>query len=271
MRSKRSAETSRYGSISGRQPLALPAPPSEPNAFSPEPCPEVHRAALRHRWDQLAFVHWRCEPAAGRRLLPEGLAPELVDGSAWVGIVPFHLSIAPVGLPELPWISHFPEMNVRTYARTRDGRSGVWFVTLDAARLGVVVGARATYRINYRWAKMRFARVGDYVLYQNRRRSRRGGKASCKLALEIGPPRSFSEATDLDHFLTTRWRFFCPLRRGLAEGFVQHDPWPLHEARLLHYEGDLLQSAGLSPSDADPVCHYSEGVAVRMGLPSVLR
>ena len=234
---------------------------------APEPSPIVHRAALRHRWDEIAFVHWRCEPGAVQRLLPPGLEPDLFEGSAWIGIVPFHASIAPVGFPEVPWISHFPEMNVRTYVRTADGRSGVWFVTLDAARLTAVAIARATYGVNYRWAKMRFARLGDYVLYESRRRSRKSRRPWCRLALEIGEAQTPSQASALDHFLTTRWRFFCSPRGRLAEGFVQHDPWPLHAARLLHLEGDLLRSTGITPSDPDPVCHYSEGVPVRMGWP----
>jgi hypothetical protein len=45
-------------------------------------------------------------------------------------------------------VSNFCETNVRTYVRDRAGRSGIWFFSLDASRLGAVVTARATpYRL----------------------------------------------------------------------------------------------------------------------------
>ena len=89
-----------------------------------------------HWWDELTFIHWRYEPEQVQRLLPEGLEVETMDGSAWVGLVPFFLR---VGLPHVrpvPWLSQFAETNVRTYVRSADGRSGVWFFSLEAARAG---------------------------------------------------------------------------------------------------------------------------------------
>ena len=43
--------------------------------------------------------------------------------------------------PALPWISAFPELNVRTYIRVAD-RPGVYFFSLDAARWLAVAAAR---------------------------------------------------------------------------------------------------------------------------------
>lgn len=60
-----------------------------------------------------------------------------------------------VGLPRfpsVPWFSRFPETNVRTYVRAADGTTGLWFFSLDAARLGAVIVARARYRIPYFWS-----------------------------------------------------------------------------------------------------------------------
>ena len=82
-----------------------------------------------------------------------GLTVETMDGSAWVGLVPFFLRVGLPGVPSVPWLSRFAETNVRTYVRSRDGARGIWFFSLDAARLGAVVTARATYRIPYFWSK----------------------------------------------------------------------------------------------------------------------
>src|SRR5918912_739696 len=42
-------------------------------------------------------------------------------------------------VPAVPWLSRFPEINVRTYVRDGRGRRGIWFFSLDAARLAAVL------------------------------------------------------------------------------------------------------------------------------------
>ena len=95
----------------------------------------VQRAALLNRWEEVTFLHWRYEPEAVQRLLPPGLDVETCEGAAWVGLVLFRMRVGVVGLPPVSWLLAFPETNVRTYVRTRDGATGVWFFSLDAARL----------------------------------------------------------------------------------------------------------------------------------------
>jgi uncharacterized protein YqjF (DUF2071 family) len=110
-------------------------------------------------WRWLTFLHWRYEPGEIRRLLPKGLELDTFDGSAWVALTPFLLSgLRPPFVPALPWISHFPEMNVRTYVRGPAGEPGIWFFTLEADRLAAVVGARLGYGLPYRWADMHVKR-----------------------------------------------------------------------------------------------------------------
>ena len=108
-------------------------------------CPfTIDRPVMRQRWERLTFLHWPFQPADVQRLLPDGLETETYDGAAWVGLVPFYMRVATPGGHRVPWISNFCETNVRTYVRDRAGRSGIWFFSLDASRLGVVVTARVT-------------------------------------------------------------------------------------------------------------------------------
>ena len=93
---------------------------------------------MRQRWERLTFLHWPFEPGDVQRLLPDGLTAETLDGAAWVGLVPFFMRVATPGGRRVPWLSNFCETNVRTYVRDREGRSGIWFFSLDAARLGAV-------------------------------------------------------------------------------------------------------------------------------------
>jgi uncharacterized protein YqjF (DUF2071 family) len=44
-------------------------------------------------------------------------------------------------IPAVPWLSRFPEINVRIYVLDARGRSGIWFFSLDTARLAAVLAA----------------------------------------------------------------------------------------------------------------------------------
>src|ERR1700735_2512836 len=119
-------------------------------------CPfTVDKPVMRQRWQRLTFLHWAYDPDAVQRLLPAGLTVDTFGGVAWVGLVPFFMQVHTPGDRGVPWVSNFCETNVRTYARDRDGRAGIWFLSLDAARLGAVAVARASYQLPYFWSSMR--------------------------------------------------------------------------------------------------------------------
>src|SRR5438270_10035723 len=76
---------------------------------------------MTQRWNNLLFAHWPIDAAALHGLVPDALELDTFDGSAWVSITPFVLShLSPRGLPPLPWVSEFPELNVRTYVTVGD-------------------------------------------------------------------------------------------------------------------------------------------------------
>ena len=111
---------------------------------------------MLQRWRWLTFMHWRYDAAIIQALLPELLTVDTFDGSAWVGLTPFVLAGLRLPFsPPVPWISRFPETNVRTYVRGPDGEPAVWFFTLEADRLLGVLAARALYGLPYRWSRMR--------------------------------------------------------------------------------------------------------------------
>jgi hypothetical protein len=86
------------------------------------------RPVMRQRWSQLLFLHWPVDPEWIRSRLPAGLHVDLFDNRGWMGVVPFAMErVHPVGLPPLPWISWFLELNVRTYVHDDAGRPGVCF------------------------------------------------------------------------------------------------------------------------------------------------
>jgi uncharacterized protein len=87
---------------------------------------------MTQTWHDLLFAHWSVDPSQLRSKVPAWLELDLFNGDAWIGIVPFHMTnVAPRGVPSLPWVSEFPELNVRTYVRVAD-RPGIYFFSLDA-------------------------------------------------------------------------------------------------------------------------------------------
>ena len=239
-------------------------------AISPV-CPTpVRRPVMLHGWRTLTFVHWRVDPAAVQRLLPAGLTVETFDGSAWVGLVPFEMKVTLPGVPILPWVGRFPETNVRTYVTGPDGASAVWFLSLDAGRLGAVLTGRGAYRLPYFWSHMRVDHVGSVVTYRCRRRWPQPAPVASDVAVEVGAPYGPDELGDLDHWLTARWRLYSHAGDTVRYAQADHPPWPLHRARLLHLDDALVGAAGL-PAEGEPLVHWSPGTTVRVSLPHRVR
>jgi uncharacterized protein YqjF (DUF2071 family) len=220
-----------------------------------------------HWWDELTFLHWRYSAAEVQALLPPGLEVETCDGSAWVGLVPFFLRVGLPGVRPVPWVSEFAETNVRTYVRSPDGESGIWFFSLDAARLGAVLVARATYRLPYFWSQMRLDHAGASIRYECRRRWPAPRNAHSRAYIEIGDPYAPEALSGLDHFLTARWALFGAPRSGIRHARASHAPWPLYHAEVVSLDDQLVRAAGLPTPSGRPLAHYSPSVEVRIGWP----
>lgn len=221
---------------------------------------------MYHRWTWITFLHWRYPAAVVQSLLPAALTAETSGGSAWIGLTPFLMAgIRPPALPALPWLSKFGEINVRTYVRDARGRSGIWFLSLDAARLPAVLAARAGYRLPYFWSDISVRVSGDRIGYRCRRRNP-GGNARLAAEVELGPPLAEDERDELAHFLTARYRLFTTIAGKLAAAEAEHGPWPLHRATVLSLEQDLISHAGLPAPAGEPLVHASPGVPVRIGM-----
>lgn len=206
-------------------------------------------------WRRLTFLHWPYQPAAVRPLLPSGLDLDTFDGLAYVGLIPFEIH-------NLRGIPHFPETNVRTYVVGPDGSRAVWFFSLDAGRLLAVIGARVGYHLPYFWAKMQVASQNGAVRYRSRRKWPPSSQRFTGIAIEPGGP---GELTELDHFLTARYRLYTAIRGRLGYAQIEHDPWPLRRATLLELNQNLIEAAGLPTPQGAPLVHYSAELDVKIG------
>ena len=152
-------------------------------------------------WTDIVFCHWRYDPADVQALLPRGVEVDTFDGSAWVGLIPFHMDgLGVPGWAPLPYVGSFPEVNVRTYVRAGD-RRGVWFMFLDIDRWLPALVARAGYRIPYCVGDVRHVRIGDAVMSTVDRSWPRADRATASMSVTVGDPVADD---DLSRFLTAR-------------------------------------------------------------------
>ncbi|MBC8141215.1 MAG: DUF2071 domain-containing protein, partial [Armatimonadetes bacterium] len=103
---------------------------------------------MRQDWLDLLFVHWTVDADAVQALLPPGLTVDTFNGAAYIGLVPFAMrNVRPVFCPAVPGLSHFLEINVRTYVHDERGAPGVWFFSLDAANPVAVARAPPLFQL----------------------------------------------------------------------------------------------------------------------------
>ncbi|MFF4648386.1 YqjF family protein [Streptomyces sp. NPDC001380] len=250
----------------------MTAPPRPPAPGAPPP-PEpvtalpprgLRRTLLTQWWRHLVFVHWPVEPRAVAPLLPPGTRPDVLDGVTYVGLVPFRMErLGFGGGPPVPLLGTFGEINVRLYSVDRRGRRGVVFRTLDCTRLLPVAVAQLVFRLPYRWASMRLETDGGEVAWTSRRI---GGGASARVRVAVGE--RIGRPGPLETFLTARWGLHTDWYGRTRYLPNRHPEWPLHRARLLECDEDLVAACGLPRPDGPPASVlYSPGVPVRFGPP----
>jgi uncharacterized protein len=214
---------------------------------------------MKQTWHDLLFAHWPLPPAMLRPLVPAQLALDLFDGHCWVGIVPFHMSgIRRRGVPPLPGLSRFPELNVRTYV-THESKPGVYFFSLDAANLLAVWAARKFYHLPYFHAEMKSEDRGGAIVYSSKRR---------KSAAEFrGSYRPIADVAlrnkgSLEHWLTERYCLYTTHRSAVYRGEIHHQPWPLQDAEAEFEINTVAAAAGISLPPTPPLLHFARRLDV---------
>ena len=229
-------------------------------AHRPWPMPEGPWV-MTQSWHDLLFAHWPVAVDRIRAMIPPGLELELYDRQAWLGVIPFHMTnVAPRGVPSLPWVSAFPEINVRTYVRVGD-RPGVYFFSLDAGNPLAVTAARALFHLPYYLAEIEVISDSGSVQYWSRR-SRADTAQSCSADFRaryraVGPVKT-AERGSLDYFLTERYCLYTVDGRfRLRRVDIHHPPWPLQHAEAEFEVNTMAAAAGFELPSITPTLHFA--------------
>jgi uncharacterized protein YqjF (DUF2071 family) len=221
------------------------------------------RPVKRQSWGKLLFMHWPVPPDALRRLIPAELMLDTFAGEAWLGVTPFTIYNARSRfLPPLPWISHFHELNVRTYVQ-HEGVAGVWFFSLDADSLVAVLGARMFFHLPYHSAAIRFESAVPTLDFRLRRKgAARQGQFQARWS--VGESLPTAEPGTLEHFLVERYCLYTVADGTLCRGQIRHEPWPLQQALLRDFDSDIFEADGLLPPSGEPLVHSAGPVHVNI-------
>jgi uncharacterized protein YqjF (DUF2071 family) len=217
--------------------------------------------AWRQSWLDLLFAHWPVEARVLQRFVPAPLRVQEFEGTSWIALVPFRMAgVMRRPLPDLPWISAFPELNVRLYVEHQD-KPGVWFLSLDATNPLAVWAARRFFHLPYYNARIQSRRSGDAIHYSARRR---GLEPRLEASYRPVSAPYESKPGTLEHWLTERYCLYAQAPDGtIWRNEVHHAPWPLQAAEATLSENTYFSPHGLSVAGLLAAVTKRENPAVR--------
>ncbi len=213
----------------------------------PQGCP-----VMRQRWAGLLFLHWPVDVSLIEKRLPPGLHVDTFNGQAWLGIVPFFMErVRPTGLPPLPWLSWFLELNIRTYVHDEAGNPGVWFFSLDCNQPIAVEIARRVFHLPYQHAAMQRTRSGNRIHYRCQRKSANAREAAYEYKLPTHTRPAVSGS--LEWFLVERYLLFSTNRKNeLFCGRVHHTPYQIAPGNCSLWSSEPFRWEGFPEPDCPP-------------------
>jgi len=228
---------------------------------------------MKQEWHDLLFAHWVVPAEVLRPLIPPALEIDTFGGQAWLGVVPFRMSgVRMRGVPAIPGLSRFPELNVRTYV-ARDGKPGVWFFSLDAVNAVAVWGARKLFHLPYFLAEMSCAENSGWTRYQSGRKDHRGLAASLRARYRAIGDVFQAAPGSIEHFLAERYCLYTADKKGhIIRCEIHHPPWPLQMAEAALQENTMAAAAGITINELKPkLLHFSRRQEVVVWAPRVLK
>lgn len=203
-------------------------------------------------WNDAIFLHWKVDAKDLVKWVPEELEVELYNGSAWVSVVAFSMAnIRLRNLPAFSPISDFHELNIRTYVR-HNGRSGVFFLSIEGAKLLSCKIARAMSRLPYKFSPMK--RVSGSFQARNKLM-----ESEFNLGFVKGEVMEDKEALDI--WLTEKYALFQDTKLGITEFEIHHVPWEIMNIDSIELDINYPSFQQYFSCPPDKI-HYSSGVQV---------
>lgn len=205
-------------------------------------------------WNQVLFLHWQVELEELQKFVPAGIEIDLFEGKPWVSLVPFTMeNIRPRYLPPFNPLSYFHEVNLRTYIKHTDGRTGVYFLSIEGSKLLACKLSKAISELPYRYSKMERTPT-SYISNNN--------VYGDRLSIDFSLGDSITQKTELDKWLTERYALFQNNEKGRVNAFeIHHAEWDMQQLHIYKLELSYPRFEKLIGRLPDLV-HYSPGIQV---------
>ena len=224
---------------------------------------------LKQSWNDLLFAHWPVARDRLRELVPSFLEIDTYDSEAWLAVTPFHLTdLSPRGVPALPWVSQFHEINVRTYV-VYEGIPGVYFFSLDANSAMAVGAASTLFHLPYFLAEIQVHNDRGLFCYESHR-----VRGAAEFRVEYAPsgPAFEPRRGTLEYWLTERYCLYTfDAAANAYRVEIHHRPWQLHPADARITINTMAEADGIRLPSVAPLVHFARRQDVLTWSPRVLR
>jgi len=224
------------------------------------------QSVMTQNWHHLLFLHWKVPVAELQALIPPELTVDTFDGTAYIGLVPFTVDHLRASFaPEVPGLSAFHEVNVRTYVHRSGADPGVWFFSLDASSGPAVMAARLLYKLAYFRSEIALtASKGALptVRFDAQRKDERSSSPAHAHLLYRGAEGAVAAPVpgSLEAFLLNRYLLYAEEDHVLYRARIHHAPARVQKAEVDELDETLVWAAGVRRGEGAPLYHYVRSI-----------
>ena len=233
------------------------------------PYPIPKRPWVMHQtWNDILLAHWPIPVKELQAIVPVYLPLDTYEGQACVSIVPCWMSgVRPRFMPSIPYLSQFPQINLRTYV-TLDGKPGVYFFSLDADQSIMVELARLSFHLPYFRTTIQYkSDEQHHVSYYSVRRDSRANSAQFQATYRPIDDVNISDPGSLEYWLTERYCLYSIDKKGrVYRGEIDHCRWPLQPAEAEIEINSFFSSFGIQVPQSKPLFHFAKRLHVHAWL-----
>ncbi|MEK3889702.1 YqjF family protein [Bacillus sp. FSL K6-3431] len=212
---------------------------------------------MTQMWENLLFSHWPIPLDIIRKHVPPSLKMDLYQGSAWLGVIPFYVNHMKLrGVPEIPYLRSYIELNVRTYV-TYQGKPGIYFFRLDANKWPAVIGGRIVAFLPYRLAQMNMKITDNKIYFQSESQNPSGSKKVLNLTYSSTSKAYLPPQNSLEYWLFERYCFFTARGNHLYRGDIHHDRWRVCSAEAMVHTNTIASFLPHSFFESSPLVHFT--------------
>ncbi|MDQ0217800.1 YqjF family protein [Peribacillus cavernae] len=205
-------------------------------------------------WRDLLFMHYPVSTDIIKSYIPTELELDIFENKAWISMIPLRITnMRARGIPPVPYMNSYLELNVRTYV-VYQGIPGIYFFSLDANHPLVVTGARTVTGLPYKHANMSFEKHEETFHYASQRIH-----TAKKLNVAYQPGHILFEPQEgsIDHWLLERYCMYSFRGGQILRGDIHHDKWKVNRAEAVISTNTLVPFIPGEFIGKPPLLHYS--------------